>query len=815
MTQWSNGMIAESVSVVIGDDGLAAVSVGGWRAMRLDGLSSAVLLERGAARCERRDILRRAADDVEIIEIFDPGIELRRRWRIGPRGVVILDAELTNKSGASVDVDDIRLLRAAGDAPIASGAGSAKVYEQGSYWARVRPWGAPGVSAGGSGEQNPAQAVSATGSQNVWLTYDSDVRMALLIGCETGERSTGSIHTAWRGTNLMEWSVGMSCGRTTIRPGQCWPLATVTIAAGSDPWQLLCEYGDRVRARHQPRILARPPVSWCSWYPFRLGVTEQRVLANARIAAERLVALGHEYMLLDLGWQSRWLPSSFEENDQFPSGLRALADQLRGFGLRLGAWCAPFTISEHDPLVTEHPEWLLGSEGDHAAKPQPTGEWFWEPHGKTFALDLTHPSAQEWLRARIRSLAERGVRYLKPDFMGGIMAGNLTDRADRSITAGGGAEAARIGMAILHEEMTRPDPGALVLNCSGPELPGKGCVPLLYTCDDTGNTGYVGWKHLENDYGRNVAGHLWKNGRWGIIQPSCLVVGLPGGIEEARTRATATFLAGGQVDIGDDLTTLPEDRWHVLLSTLPPIGVSATPVDLFEPLETATLGYDASASGRGGDAPRTSSEGVSRVWTLPIRADWDAWTLVGVFNYDTNDDAPYGKAEITRIRLPVQRLGLDPNAEMSVFEFWSGQYLGHSPFVHQNPKGYKHPGDSQKLISSPGEGIWEVSFFGPGVKLLVVRPHRQHPWPAAATFHQSGGVELEDVRWGGSRLSGSLRRNRGETGLLVIAADGWQATDARVNGKRTAARSGATGSVVVPITCDGGVTRWDVRFKKR
>src|SRR2546425_5125641 len=40
--------------------------------------------------------------------------------------------------------------------------------------------------------------------------------------------------------------------------------------------------------------LSASPVSWCSWYPYRLGVTEERALANARIAAKRLKPLRSE-----------------------------------------------------------------------------------------------------------------------------------------------------------------------------------------------------------------------------------------------------------------------------------------------------------------------------------------------------------------------------------------------------------------------------------------------------------------------------------------------------------------------------------------
>src|SRR5439155_19582692 len=134
-------------------------------------------------------------------------------------------------------------------------------------------------------------------------------------------------------------------------------------------------------------------------------------------------------------------------------------------------------------------------------------------------------------------------------------SGRLRHRHDPGIGAGGGCKADRIGMRILREEMTAADPTALVLNAGCPDLPGSGAFPLLYTCNDTGNTGYVGWSHHRVNYGQNVAGPLFKQGRWGIIQPSCLCGGLPGALEEVRRRGTAALMTGGQVDSGDDHMT--------------------------------------------------------------------------------------------------------------------------------------------------------------------------------------------------------------------------------------------------------------------
>ncbi len=48
--------------------------------------------------------------------------------------------------------------------------------------------------------------------------------------------------------------------------------------------------------------------------------------------------------------------------DRSPQALR----------LKLGAWTGAFSVSEHDPMAREHPEWLLGSADEHPYPVMPT-----------------------------------------------------------------------------------------------------------------------------------------------------------------------------------------------------------------------------------------------------------------------------------------------------------------------------------------------------------------------------------------------------------------------------------------------------------
>jgi hypothetical protein len=412
----------------------------------------------------------------------------------------------------------------------------------------------------------------------------------------------------------------------------------------------------------------------------------------------------------------------------------------------------------------------------------------------------------------MRSLAERGVHYFKADFTAITQATALRVRHNPRIVAGGGTEAIRTGFSIFHEELRAVDPEALVLNSSGPDLPGKGASALLYACNDTDNTGMLSWAHMRNNYGLNLAGHLFKHKRWGIIQPSCLCTGLPGTLEEARTRATATFMSGGQVDISDDLTMLPEDRWQVLLATLPPLGDAARPVDLFDPIGVTMVPYRAWF---GEEADHLDAPGpeVSRVWHLPVATDWDEWDLVALFNYDPPPPTDSGEF-ITRFELPLERVGLNPEKTYWAYEFWAGHFLGEVPAVWENPHGYQHPGDAKTLIASRQPGILDVAFFGPGVKLLAFRKKRPHPWPVGTSFHQSGGAELSEVAWDDTGvLRGVLNRPRNQHGVIVIAGSPHRPRSASVGGQPAAPRAGACGSLILPITTSDDTTQWEVSWQ--
>lgn len=779
--------------------GALTVTASDWSAFHADSMLPQIVVD-GAALTPTGAAVRRDGDILRIAYTFAGRAVMTMIVEPCPLPGLRVRTTLRNAAATPVTLNHVIVLRSE-SACLGADPASVRILEQSNYSGRVVPLvEVPANDARQSAEPGGAPEMPARTSSFLWLAYDRGEKHAFFAGFESSERWAGTVQSR-QTSSAVTWTAEFDGGDLRINPGEEVPLEDLLLSVGSDPWAMLEAYADAVRARFDPQFPAAPPVSWCSWYPYRLGVTEDRAIETARIAAKRLKPLGLSVIELDLGWEKDLLPSTFEENGQFPHGLKWLSERLAEYGFDLGVWKAPYSISEFDPLAREHPEWLVQGED---GKPLPNGEWFWAPHGNIYILDLTHPGAQEWLRGKAASLHERGVKYLKSDFIGCVSSSAARRRYDPRIVGGGGVEAARIGARIIRESM----PGALLLNCGGPEMPGTGSWPLLYTCADTGNSGFISAAFQQDNY-QAVACHLFKNFRWGVLQPSCLCVGLPGTVEDARLRATVAFMAGGQVDIGDTLQTLSEDRWHILTSTLPTLGVAAKPVDLFEPVFRAPAHYDPNKAQS--DAIEAEYAPGS-VWHTRVKTDWDEWDLVAIFSYDT--PLPDKDPEMSRYLIPYERLGLDPAVKRWGYEFWSGMALGETPSKRVNPRGYQHPGDYQDLVMGDQPGTLDIAFFGPGVKLICLRAAREHPWVAGTSFHQSCGAELHQVKWDprGAVLSGEVRRPAGEAGYIVIDAQGREPRSARVNGIRVAMRASANGTWLLPVTMDSAACDWRVNL---
>ena len=825
------------------DNGLVRITAPGWPGMKI-----------GPARCratingdERTASLKEAhklpGDGWELIWEVGAGVIItqtviretpgRLRWQgtltnTGRQRFVFNHADL-------LTINEVRGSRF----DLSSKPAQVRILENRAYHGQVRSVGQ--IMTGVDDRKSLDGTHGSFASNAVTLLYSGHDDLGLLIGFESFDRFNGGIRASshdvqgrlasafenvdqgtfgpsrvsWERPKLRpsdrftEMSIGFGGADLPVEPDEVIELEEFVMEIGPDPYRLLEEYADRVAVKYEVKDLPKPFVNWCSWYPYRLGVTENRMLEIARAAKERFLdKLGLRFIQADLGWEKHNIPTYFEENERFSHGLKWLSQELEALGFELGAWKGFSCIGGNHPVARKHKDWLVH---DEHGKPKSEGRWFWEPHDEIFHLDITHPDAQQWVGKNIASLAERGVRYLKWDF-GGNLATPGT-RHDPKIACSEALEGMQLAGQIVQDAMNSQGEEGLVLDCTGCETAHIGRFKMFYTNYDTGNTG-LGFHHLRNVY-TALGTHLFKNQRWALIQPSCLVTGLPGTLEEARMRATATFLAAGHVDISDDLTNLPEDRWRVLLSVLPSIQKSAEVVDLFHPVRISTGGYQALTQGEEVDGQQTSEPQGATVWHAPIQADWDQWHLVGLFNFFEPERETSGAEVPMHFEVDFKHLGLNPDETYWAHEFWSGQFLGVAPLPRKPEEAYRHPGDLTALINDSDPGVLDVAFHGPAIKLLIIRKPRPHPWPVGTTFHQSGGLELSHVLWDAATktLSGELHRPPGQNGSIIIAGiEPFHKAAATVEGVSAPIRYGANGSFHIPVITREWVTEWCVRF---
>ncbi len=457
------------------------------------------------------------------------------------------------------------------------------------------------------------------------------------------------------------------------------------------------------------------PCGYNSWYAYRLIISEDLVLANARIIAKRFAPLGCTNFQIDHGWQYKDVCGNWVPNDRFPHGFPWLANELKKMGMTFGLWTAVSQMSEFAPFCREQPEALAK---DSQGNPLVTdAHWFWAPHGKCYLVDPTHPKGEAFYEEAGRLARQHGCWYLKNDFQGNLLSGGL-NLHDKDIIRG--IPVWRKAMAAFARG--RGDDMAYHA-CNAPLNAVAGLCDVAWVHADLGNPrGAWDWLAQFTD---QFACRYHVSGKFYWSDPDYLQVG-QGDLAETQWRIAMCGLGGGPAYICDRLPDLPEERLAMIPLVLPSYRQVARPIDLFD------------------------HEGYARVWHLPIKTAWGQWHVVGLFNLDNTPSTA---------SLRLERLGLDPTRPHLVLDFFSGKPAG----ILQVPAGL---GASLNVPLGPHQ-----------TKLLRLTAVGDVPIVAGTDMHVTqGGVELADVTWDQAKgvLSGRALRAPGITGrIFVYVPDGY------------------------------------------
>ncbi len=443
------------------------------------------------------------------------------------------------------------------------------------------------------------------------LIYNRESKQSLFLGALTSDRFLTLLHLQAAGTGaetkIASFNVD-STGTTEIQkevalqdapaedqielslplaPGAAMASERVMLAAGPDYHNQLLAYGDAIRRLHHARVSTETPIGWWSWTAFYAAINEGETLANADWQAEHLKSLGYKYFQIDEGYQYARGEYSTANATQFPDGLGFVGHRIVGDGLTLGIWTGPFEVTGRAWVYEHHKDWLV-----HNAKgePIPIGDVWGQKTDVLYALDTTHPGAQEYLRQTYKTLTrEWGVRFIKLDFMDTTAIEGYRYRPNTTTL-----EAQRIGLQIIRDTVGDD----VVLDKDGsPMLNPVGIVDTGRISVDTGHS----FERTRNA-APGIAARFYMQHNFFVDDPDAFNVTdsylledrraqTPVSLTGAQASIALSAVSGGMYEIGDDLLTLgsEQDRLALVenpdLLNIPKIGRASKPLDLmtYEP----------------------------------------------------------------------------------------------------------------------------------------------------------------------------------------------------------------------------------------
>src|ERR1039458_3144939 len=513
-----------------------------------------------------------------------------------PYGTV--QVKVQNSAGKEVTVQAIRSVEAMGE-PIINlgGSESADRVLSDSFsedWPDLVLYDLGGVHGGmhrGAGSQ---------------LIYNRESKQSLFLGALTSDRFLTLMHLKAEGmgakTKIPSYTVE-STGTTEIqkefemkdspaddqvelslpvKPGEDMVSERLMFEAGPDYHNQLLAYGDAVRRLHHARVSSETPIGWWSWTVYYGAINEGETLANGDWQAEHLKSLGYKYFQIDEGYQYARGEYTTPNATQFPDGLRFVGHHLTGEGLTFGIWTAPFEVTSRAWVYEHHKDWLVhNAKGD----PIPIGDVWNQKTDVLYALDTTHPGAQEYLRQTYKTLVRQwGVRFIKLDFMDTTAIEGYHYRPNTTAL-----EAQRIGLQVIRDAVGEE----VILDKDGsPMLNPVGLVDTGRVSADTGHS-FLRSKTAAP----GIAARFYMNGNFFINDPDAFNITDTYLVERsdersshslatAQTSIALSAIAGGMYEIGDDLLVLNSEKDRLALVenrdllNMAKAGRASTPVDL-------------------------------------------------------------------------------------------------------------------------------------------------------------------------------------------------------------------------------------------
>jgi Melibiase len=169
-----------------------------------------------------------------------------------------------------------------------------------------------------------------------------------------------------------------------------------------------------------------PPMGFNSWDSYGMYPTQEAMLKNVEVMAERLKPFGYSYFVIDAGWNKikndegqiigmsidkfgRYIPNK----ETFQEGIKAVADHAHKLGLKFGIHI--MRGISRDAYMKDLP--VYGTEYTARDITDTTSTCRWNKDN--YGIDMSKSGAQEFYNSYISLLVNWGVDFIKADDIAG------------------------------------------------------------------------------------------------------------------------------------------------------------------------------------------------------------------------------------------------------------------------------------------------------------------------------------------------------------------------------------------------------------
>ncbi|MCL1907780.1 MAG: alpha-galactosidase [Holophagaceae bacterium] len=519
---------------------------------------------------------------------------------------------------------------------------------------------------------------------------------------------------------------------------------------------------------------------WCSWWAYRTSFAQKDLDEILDVFSEKKLGdFGYKWIQIDDTFQGgSGTPESWIKwNDKFPDGMKGYADRVRAAGFEPAIWIGAFF--RDNETLEKHPEWFVQNTNGELVR----GPWLF------YGIDATVPeAAKNLVYPTYRAFSDAGFTYVKIDTLRHLLYDGI------NVSGGHGSErgfsADDVFRAYLKTARQGLGKDPFLLACWG-------VLPEAIGFADGCRLGGDGFGPATMQQYNSWNGVVWRNDPDHCdILPRERGMGVGNVLQTAKTQAyltdtvlrpTLASISGSMLMISDRPEVYRDDANLEGIKRAAPV-LFTVPGQLydFDPRKSDNvIKLDRADVKQGGPPSPIDADQEGEVcpwWLLEVNKPFERWNVLGRMNWT---DSEFGSETVR-----FSDLGLDPDKDYLVFEFWTKQFLG----------------VSSKEYVAPKLGV-------KGTQLFSIREFAGHPQIASTSRHISqGGHDLESAVWDG-------RKNILKARSLVVAGDSYEITVFVPEGYvlESSSPSGAVAEgQLVKLKIDPkqtGSIDWEVKFK--